>query len=146
EQWLRQHVGTPENFFESMKEASTSTRVEVADGSLFGVINDVQFFSADVSAAATMTLYVTDRIMISARTTQLRAVDRLRSAVRAGEMFRSPADLLAHLLRDQADVLVEIVRDATRRVDAIEDRILAHQSASRAELGAMRRMLVRLQR
>jgi len=43
-------------------------------------------------------------------------------------------------------VLVEIVRDATSRVDAIEDRVRAHPFASRAELGAMRRMLVRLQR
>lgn len=61
-------------------------------------------------------------------------------------MFASPADLLAHLLRDQADVLVAIVRDATNRVDAIEDRILTHQRGSRLELGMIGRVLVRLQR
>jgi zinc transporter len=51
-----------------------------------------------------------------------------------------------HLLRDQADVLVEIVRDATRQVDAVEDRIIAHRSANRSTLGTLRRVLVRLQR
>ena len=42
---------------------------------------------------------------------------------------------MAHLLRDQADVLVDIVRDVTRQVDAIEDRIISHQTASRPKLG-----------
>jgi zinc transporter len=54
---------------------------------------------------------------------------------------------LAHLLRDQASVLVEIVRQATARVDAIEVKLLSSRiSSSRAELGALRRFLVRLQR
>src|SRR5262245_2213728 len=144
--WLRRHVLLPDTFYESLKEDRSSTRVEVVDGTLLAVVNDVRFFAADVSSPATVTLCVTSRIIVSTRTTQLRAIDRLRSSVRNGETFRSPAELLAHLLRDQADVLVEIVCDATRRVDAVEDRIIGHQSASRPELGALRRMLVRLQR
>src|SRR5262249_4771397 len=36
--------------------------------------------------------------------------------------------------------------DATSQVDAIEDRIIGHQPTSRARLGALRRVLVRLQR
>jgi zinc transporter len=65
--------------------------------------------------------------------------------VKAGETFRSPAELLAHLLRDQADVLVQIVRHATREVDAIEDKIMASVAGvNRAKLGSLRRVLVRL--
>src|SRR5262245_48786489 len=142
--WMRRHVVLPDTFYESLKEDRSSTRVEVVDGTLLAVVNDVRFFSADVSSPSTVTLCVTSRVIVSARTTQLRAIDRLRSSVKNGETFRSPAELLAHLLRDQADLLVEIVRDATTRVDAVEDRIIAHQSASRPELGALRR--VRLQR
>jgi Mg2+ and Co2+ transporter CorA len=63
-----------------------------------------------------------------------------------GATFRSPAELLAQLLRDQANVLVEIVRHSTGRVDTIEDKLLGNRiAASRAELGLLRRMLVRLQ-
>lgn len=145
EHWLRRHVALPATFYDSLLEHS-STRVEVVDGALLGVINDVQFFASEASSAATVTLCVTERLIVSARTTQLRAIDRLRASVKHGETFRSPAELLAHLLRDQADVLVEIVRDATKQVDGVEDRILAHQSASRPRLGALRRVLVRLQR
>src|SRR5262245_46379043 len=144
--WLRRHLRLPDTFYDSLKEDRSSTRVEVVDGTLLAVVNDVRFFAADVSSHSTVTLCVTNRVIVSARTTQLRAIDRLRSSVRNAETFRSPAELLAHLLRDQADVLVEIVRDATARVDGIEDRIIGHQSASRPELGALRRVLVRLQR
>jgi zinc transporter len=86
-------------------------------------------------------------VLVSARLRPLRSVDQLRAAVRAGEVFRSPVALLAHLLRDQVSVLVDILRQATQRVDHIEDRLLANRiSASRAELGSLRRVLVRLQR
>lgn len=77
----------------------------------------------------------------------MRSIDRLRAATKAGEAFDSTASLLAHLLQDQAAVLVDIVRQVTTRVDAIEDTLLGHRtSVSRAELGALRRLLVRLQR
>ncbi|MFU1924083.1 magnesium transporter CorA, partial [Klebsiella pneumoniae] len=64
-----------------------------------------------------------------------------------GEPFRSPLQLLIHLLRDQGDVLTQIVRETSVAVDRIEDQLLALRlSANRADLGAMRRVLVRLQR
>src|SRR5688500_3396569 len=142
--WLREHTRLPDSFFDAGDGAST--RLEVTDDALTGVLNDVQFFAAEASAASTMTLHVSPSLLVTARTTALRAVDRLRASVRAGEVFASPADLLAHLLRDQADVLVAIIRDATTQVDAIEDRILSHERGSRLQLGMIRRVLVRLQR
>src|SRR5262249_39372085 len=83
----------------------------------------------------------------TARTQQLRSIDRLRAAVKGGEEFGSPVDLLAHLLRDQADVLVEIVREATKSVDHVEDNLLDSSSPTgRAALSGIRRRLVRAQR
>jgi zinc transporter len=142
--WLRQHEAVPDAFFEP--HDSSSTRLEVIDGALMGVFNDVQFFAAEPSSASTVVVHVTPRLMVSARTTPLRAIDRLRASVKRGETFASAAELLAHLLRDQAGVLADIVRDATRQVDGIEDRIISHQGTSRPALGLLRRMLVRLQR
>jgi len=143
--WLRDHIELPDAFFEAL-ESHSSTRIEIARHALLGVVNDMPFFATDASTASTVTLYITDCLLISARTTPLRAIDRLRAAVKNQEPFRSPAALLAHLLRDQADVLVDIVREVTRKVDAVEDRIMSHQSASRPELGSLRRRLVRVQR
>jgi zinc transporter len=97
------------------------------------VLTDVQFFAAEASSASTLALHVSPGLIVTARTTALRAVDRLRASVKAGEVFASPADLLAHLLRDQADVLVDIVRDATPEVDKIET---ASSAASAQAVGS----------
>ncbi len=85
--------------------------------------------------------------MVSARRKPLRSIDRLRHATRQGESFGSPVALLVHLLRDQADVLAAILREATSRVDGIEDSLLAERLDNRrADLGSLRRSLVRLSR
>jgi zinc transporter len=67
--------------------------------------------------------------------------------VQAGQVFRSPIEILARLLRDQANVLVDIVRKSKKRLSPMEELLLAKRiSVSRSELGSLRRMLVRLQR
>jgi zinc transporter len=148
ERWMRQHLDLPASFLHSLHEATSSTRVEQAGEWLVAVLNDVLFdFAFDSSHASTVSLCVERRLMVSARSKPLRSIDRLRESVRQGERFRSAADLLAHLLRDQAEVMVQIVRDATAKVDAVEDKLLANRvGSSRAQLGALRRVMVRLQR
>ena len=72
-------------------------------------------------------------------------MDRLRESVRRGELFGSPANWLEHLLRDQADVLIRIVRDTVAEIDRIEDALLAERRRPvRSSLGSLRRTLVRL--
>jgi zinc transporter len=99
------------------------------------------------SEIATLWIYANQRIIVTARLKPLRSVDRLRASVREGEVFRSPAELLVHLMHDQADLLVQIVRRTSADVDRIEDRFLSQRpTQNRIDLGAMRRMLTRLQR
>ncbi|MBR7748493.1 transporter [Undibacterium baiyunense] len=148
EKWLREHSQSPEEFYESLHQGSRSTRIEHADQHLIAVVNDVLHdFSFDPSEIATLWLNVSRNMMISTRRKPLKSVDHLRNAVNAGEIFQSPMELLTHLLRDQADVLTEIVRDATTKIDEVEDHLLAERlSRKRANLGELRRLLVRLQR
>jgi zinc transporter len=146
ERWLRQHLVLPPAFFEDLREHAP-TRLEDAGDHLLAVLNDVVYLGSDASAASSMHACIGPRTFITARVTPLRSVDRLRANVRAGRTFRSACGLLAHLLTDQADVLVRVVRDATRDVDLIEDKLLEGRSGeTRARLGALRRVLVRLQR
>jgi zinc transporter len=148
ERWLRQHAGLPETFLVGLRESGASTRLEQEGSALVAVIHDVLFdFGFDAADVATAFLCVGPRMLVSARPRPLRSLDRLRGAVKAGLTFDSPVDLLAHLLQEQANVLVEIVRKTTERVDAIEDALLANRiSFTRGELSALRRLLVRLQR
>jgi zinc transporter len=148
EPWLRRNLALPDAFYESLHEHLGSTRLEQEADALVAVIHDVLFdFTFDSSAISTVHLCIQPHLLVSARLRPLRSVDQLRASVKAGHAFRSSAELLAHLLQDQATVLIDIIRQVARRVDGIEDTLLANRIAiRRSELGALRRMLVRLQR
>jgi zinc transporter len=141
-------LALPDAFGESLHSALGSTRVEQSGDWLVANLNDVLFdFAFDASHVSSMSLCAERRLIVSARAKPLRSIDRLRESVRGGETFRSTADVLAHLLRDQALVMVQIVRDSTARVNSVEDGLLANRvGSSRAKLGSLRRVLVRLQR
>ena len=146
--WLRQHLPVHEHYFETLDEGQGSTRVEQAGDCLIAVLNDVIYdFSSEPSQTATLWMCIHRNFVVSARLRPLRSVDRLRVSVNAGASFGSPISLLAHLLRDQADVLQQIGHDAASRVDRIEDGLLVGRlEVSRSELGSLRRILVRLRR
>lgn len=148
EPWLRAHSGLDESFYEALHEGSRSTRIERVLDTLFAVVNDVTFdFAYEASDVATLWISARAHAVITARRSPLRAVDRLRGAVKRGEHVASAAALLDHLLRDQADELQRIARKATDRVDEIEDALLAGRTERlSAELAQLRRMSVRLQR
>jgi zinc transporter len=148
EKWMLEHLALPQHFFDTIHEGTGSTRVELADDTLIAAINDVMFdFSYDPSQIATVWMCVRPDCIISARMQPLRSVDRLRVAVKQGAVFNSPVSLLVHLLRDQAEVLQKIERQSATKVDEIEDRLLAgHIKTTRANLGALRRLFVRLRR
>jgi len=148
ERFLRRTLALPDAFYDSLGSEVGATRLELDDGALVAVVHDVLFDSSfDASDVGTTSLCIGPRLVVSARLRPLRSVDRLRADIRAGQAFRSPVELLAHLLRDQANVLGDILRRSTLQVDRIEDRLLASQvSTDRKQLGALRRTLVRLQR
>ena len=148
ERWLRTHAALADEFYETLHQGSRSTRIELADNALIAVVNDVLHgFSLDSAEISTLWVHVTPHVAISARRKPLASIERLRQDVRQGAPLRSSSELLIHLLRDQADVLVNIVREAVARVDTIEDRLLAGRlTRQREDLGSLRRVLVRLQR
>lgn len=146
--WIQENLGLSDLFHESLTDGSRSTRVELDDDTLIAVVNDVHYdFAFEPSDIATLWLSVGPRLVVTARLQPLRSIDRLRDAVRRGEKLMSSVALLVHLMHDQGDVLIQIVRNTTARVDDIEDKLLAGRlETKRANLGALRRLLVRLQR
>jgi zinc transporter len=147
EPWLRRYLTLPDSFYESLRSEVDATHLEQDGDSLVARIHDVLFdFTFDVPVATT-TLCVKPHVMVSAHARPWRSIDKLREAVAAGQVFRSPIEILARLLRDQASVLVDIVRRSKKRVGPMEEQLLAKRtSVSRGELASLRRMLVRLQR
>jgi zinc transporter len=147
EPWLRRYLALPDTFYESLRSDVDATHLEQDADSLVARIHDVLFdFTFDVPVATT-TLCVKPRVLVSAHARPWRSIDQLRGEVQTGRVFRSPTEILARLLRDQASVLVDIVRKSKKRVAPMEEQLLAKRSSvSRGELASLRRMLVRLQR
>src|SRR3954451_7024203 len=134
EPWLRRYLTLPDTFYESLQSDVDATHLEQDGDALVARIHDVLFdFTFDVSVATT-TLCVKPRVLVSAHLRPWRSIDQLRTAVQAGQVFRSPIEILARLLRDQANVLADIVRKAKKRVGPMEDQLLAKRvSVSRSE-------------
>jgi zinc transporter len=147
EPWLKRYLTLPETFYESLHSDVDATHLEQDADSLVARIHDVLFDFTYDAPVATTTLCVKSRVLVSAHVRPWRSIDQLRAAVGAGQIFRSPIEILARLLRDQASVLIEIVRKSKKLVSPMEVQLLAKRiSVSRSELGSLRRMLVRLQR
>jgi len=145
---IRKHLSAVPEFFEALHAGSRSTRIEDAHDTLIAVVNDVAYeFAFDPAEMASLWLNVGPHMALSARSHPLRTIDRLRDAIKNGKPLESSVSFLNHLLHEQGDVLVRIVRDATVQVDVIEDKFLVGRLHNRrADLGKLRRVLVRLQR
>ncbi len=146
--WLHTHAGLGDDFFEALSSGSRSTRIDREGDALLAVINDVTFdFSFDASDVATLWVWVTEALVVTARLHPLRSVDRLRAAIKNGETLESSVALLDHLFNDQADELQQIARKTAERLDDIEDALLAgRDDRTSAPLAGLRRLMVRLQR
>jgi zinc transporter len=146
--WIRSHLDVAPEFFDALREGSRSTRIEDAHDTLVAVVNDVAYkFEFDPSDIKTLWLNVGPRLALSARTHPVRSIDKLRQSVKDGSSFASSVGFLNRLMRDQGDVLVGIVREATLQVDDVEDTLVSGRlNQRRGDLGKLRRVLVRLQR
>jgi len=146
--WLHRHAGLADDFFQTLRDGSHSTRIERAEQLPIAVVDDVRSdFAFEASDISTLWISVNQRLVVTARQQPLRAVDTLRTAIKRGEAPRSSTELLERLMRAQADTLVGIERGVTERIDQVEDQLLVGTlDTKRAKLGVLRRLLVRLQR
>ncbi len=145
---LRRTGLVPDDKLASHVEGSRSSRIEQDGQTLCAVLNDLTFdFDYDASNMATLWVFASPQLVVTARLHPLRSVDRLRHAIKSGERIESSVALLDHLVRDQADELQRMVRTATERVDDLEDLLLAgRRRDDPGELSRLRRLFVRLHR
>ena len=147
EPWLRRYVTLPDTFYDFLHSDVDATHLEQDADSLVARIHDVLFDFTFDAPVATTSLCVKPRVLVSAHARPWRSIEQLQAAVQGGQVFHSPIEILARLLRDQASVLVDIVRKSKKRVGPMEEQLLAKRiSVSRGDLSSLRRMLVRLQR
>jgi zinc transporter len=145
--WL-EYVELPQIFKEVLHEERRSSRLAHSHHGLFAVINDVTYDPTRRTEplVATLWLSIRQRWLLSAWSAPVRPVEQLIATIEGRRPFRNPLALLIQLLSNQADVLVDIVRSATITANNIEGMLAVSHLPRRADLGGIRRDLVRLQR
>src|SRR5579862_613886 len=92
ERWMHESLDLSDSFYESLRESTGSTRLEVEGDALIASIHDVLFnTSFDFANISTVTIWLETRLVVSARLRPLRSVDRLRAAIKSGQPLRSSA-------------------------------------------------------
>ena len=77
--WLQGQMCLSAAFHDALQERGRSTRVERDENSLIAVLNDVHFdFRFEASEIATLWISVDRRLVVTARQSPLRSIDRLR--------------------------------------------------------------------
>ena len=145
--WL-QYIELPMIFKEVLHDERRSSRLAHSHQGLFAVINDVTYDLTRKTQPqiATLWLSIRQRWLLSAWTNPLRSVEHLLSLISAKQPFHNPLTLVIQLLTIQADVLFDILRNAAGKANSIENMLLDNHLPKRADLGGIRRDLVRLQR
>lgn len=145
--WL-QYIELPMAFKKVLHDERRSSRLAHSHHGLFAVLNDVTYDLTRKTQPEISTLWVSvrQRWLLSAWTNPMRSVEHLLSLISARQPFHNPFALIIQLLTNQADVLVDILRDAAARANSVENQLMANHLPKRADLGGIRRDLVRLQR
>jgi zinc transporter len=145
--WL-QYIELAMAFRDALHEERRSSRLAHSHHGLFAVMNDVAYDAASRRTPEVATLWVgiRQRWLLSAWDKPLRSVEELLKLIDAGRAFVNPLSLVLQLLSEQADVLVDIVRNAADTANDIEAKLAANELPRRASLGRLRRDLIRLQR
>jgi zinc transporter len=146
-EWL-QYIELPMIFKEVLHDERRSSRLSHSHHGLFAVINDVNYDLTRKTEpqVATLWLSIRQRWLLSAWTNPLRSVEHLLSLISSRQPLQNPLVLVIQLLTYQADVLVGILQNAAGKANGIENQLMGNHLPKRADLGGIRRDLVRLQR
>lgn len=146
--WL-EYIDLPTSFKEVLHEERRSSRLAHSHLGLFAVLNEVtdESLHKGLPELSTLWLSVRQHWLLSAWDNPFHAVTELDARIAEGKIaFRNPVALIVYFLNGQADTLARILRHAADTANHIETRLLNNQLPKRADLGGMRRNLMRLQR
>ena len=142
--WLRQHFLSDDNFLKEIAATSPRTRLSLQDNALFAVLNDVT--STEISRRnASLWAWCSEEMIITARYTPVTMVETLVAELQHLALSQ-PEHLLMCLLSYQEDNVEQIIREASRQVLDIEERLFDHSLRNnRNILSNIRRKLLRIQ-
>lgn len=146
--WL-EYIELSPSFQEVLHEERRSSRLSHSHLGLFAVLNEVpeEMIPSSTPELATLWISVRQHWLLSAWNHPFRAVKTLDALITERKaLFRNPAALTVYFLNQQADALVHQLRHAASTANHVEAMLSTNRLPKRADLGGLRRNLLRLQR
>ena len=98
--------------------------IEAIGAQTIGSLSDLrQDFAGESHEAARLNFCLSERMLLTARTRPLQAVEHLRRLLEQGHPFASPPELLRRLLGLNAERLQALVDELSAEVEFIEERV-----------------------
>lgn len=146
--WLGRQDWLTEEAREILLSHELHDRIETSDGQLSGVFVDAKLdFDGDTDEMTELRFVMAHRILLTGRRRSLRSVENTRIAIERGKLIESPLELLEEIVDRESDYMARAASDLGRRVDAIEDKIMAgYVNDARAETPRLRRHAIKLHR
>ncbi|MBT0727805.1 magnesium transporter CorA [Rosenbergiella australiborealis] len=142
--WLRQYFLPDDYFLDEIAATSPRTRLSLQGNALFAVLNEVTTTEA-VSRNTTLWAWCCSDMIITARFTPIKMVEELVAGLTPLALSQ-PEHLLLWLLSNQEDNVEMIIRDTSRQVLDIEERLFDRSLRhNRTVLSKIRRKLLRIQ-
>lgn len=146
--WLREHAGLEPQALKAAVAPRARPRMSHFGGTLLIVLR-----AANLNEGAEREDLVSLRILIGPRQivtlcrVKVVAVETVKAQIRAGQVPREPAELLAQLVNEVATPLHDFIEEISGRLDDFELRVAdPEQSPERAEIFDLRRQLIALRK
>lgn len=145
--WLCGSGILPEDVLEVFSGRETRHRLEIFPEGFLLVGCDFSFDDPDPGEVGPLWVWLSPRLLLTARLHSLRTPDQLRVSGRAGTLPASSAKLFLELVESRIKRVEELCRQVEDGLDGIEDSILRdHATGARDELGRHRRLATALRR
>ena len=142
--WLRQHFLPNDDFLKEIAATSPRTRLSLQDNALFAVLNEVSATETSRSNA-TLWAWCSPTMIITARFAPVTMIESLVNQLDQ-LAFSQPEHLLLWLLANQEETVETIIRETSRQVLDIEERLFDQSLRNnRRILSQVRRKLLRIQ-
>lgn len=147
QRYLAEEEALPQEARRLLLRADSQVALRQVGQGVAGMLSDLRHdFDDDPSAVGTQRIYFDERRVVTTRRFALQAIDRLRLTVERGGCELRTLPLVATLLHHLSESFVELIREATVDLDAVEAAILDDAAEGAADLGRVRRLLARIRR
>lgn len=146
--WIGNHAPITDWAREVLLGADEHLYLDLSGGELIGILPDLQLeFDRATEEIGRLRFAMSDRLLVTARRSPLRSVEKVRKTIEGGEPYASPVNLLDAIVDGFAGSARKRILELRDELDRVEDHVLGEAiGEERQRLGRVRVQVTRIHR